>query len=435
MSSNDSLSKIPIAVQPTAAGLSYHWRRRLTQFLFLAIAVIIPVSGLLRIDVVAGAFVVLDRQVWWSDFFLIFGLWLLLASGLVMLYSTVGTAFCGWACPQNTMAEMANQWTYRLLGKRADVSVAGEKMKVAASKNRLLNWLLLGMILLAMSMALALIPLFYFYPPGVIWSFVTFQDDARLASSLHYIYTIFVLVVLVDVSFIRHFWCRFMCVYRVWQHGFKTQQTLKIAYDDSRAESCEKCNYCSTVCFLGLDPRNTDMYDSCINCGECIDACDRLQAKKGAQGLLTFAGGTTGKKGLVALSRNLAAMSSRIRWTVPFSLLGLGMFVWGLLSFQHYHLAVYRADTEHGAEIRDYRVAVSNKLYRPAELTVTIQGLPQKSYSLSASQAQFDSAGRIDLNLHIGSMLAPGLHSFLVHVDSLDGWQTSYRVQHFVEKL
>jgi hypothetical protein len=111
------------------------------------------------------------------------------------------------------------------------------------------------------------------------------------------------------------------------------------------------------------------------------------------------------------------------------------MFVWGLLNFQHYHLAVYRADTEHGAEIRDYRVAVSNKLYRPAELTVTIQGLPQKSYSLSASQAQFDSAGRIDLNLHIGSMLAPGLHSFLVHVDSLDGWQTSYRVQHFVEKL
>ena len=147
MSSNDSLSKIPIAVQPTTAGLSYHWRRRLTQFLFLAIAVIIPVSGLLRIDVVAGAFVVLDRQIWWSDFFLIFGLWLLLASGLVMLYSTVGTAFCGWACPQNTMAEMANQWTYRLLGKRADVSVAGEKMKVAASKNRLLNWFLLGLIL------------------------------------------------------------------------------------------------------------------------------------------------------------------------------------------------------------------------------------------------------------------------------------------------
>ena len=108
MSSNDSLSNISIIVEPAKRGARFHWRRRLTQFLFIAIAIIIPVSGLLRIDLVTGAFVVLDRQIWWADFFLIFGLWMLLASGMVMLYSTVGTAFCGWACPQNTLSEMAN---------------------------------------------------------------------------------------------------------------------------------------------------------------------------------------------------------------------------------------------------------------------------------------------------------------------------------------
>jgi hypothetical protein len=110
------------------------------------------------------------------------------------------------------------------------------------------------------------------------------------------------------------------------------------------------------------------------------------------------------------------------------------MFVWGLANFQHYHLAVYRADTEHGAEIRDYRVAVSNKLYRSAQLTLTIEGLPDNAYTLSTDKAQFDSAGRIDLNLHIASTLPPGLHSFLVRVSSADGWHDSYRVQHFVEK-
>jgi len=160
-----------------------------------------------------------------------------------MLYSTVGTAFCGWACPQNTLSEIANDWTYRLLGKRADMSVAGEKMKVASSKDHWLNWLLLGLIFVAISMVLAFIPLLYFYPPDVIWSFIIFRDDERLADSLHYIYFICVLIVLVDVSFIRHFWCRFMCVYRVWQHGFKTHQTLRLAYDESRSEQCEKCNY------------------------------------------------------------------------------------------------------------------------------------------------------------------------------------------------
>ncbi|MDT8384027.1 MAG: 4Fe-4S dicluster domain-containing protein [Gammaproteobacteria bacterium] len=431
MSRNDSLSQIPIIVEPANSGMRFHWRRRLTQFLFIAIAIIIPVSGLLRIDLVTGAFVVLDRQIWWADFFLIFGLWMLLASGMVMLYSTVGTAFCGWACPQNTLSEIANEWTYRLLGKRADVSVSGDRMKVAASKNRFINWLLLGLILLAMSMLLAFIPLFYFYPPDVIWSFVTFRDDERLADSLHYIYFICMLVVLVDVSFIRHFWCRFMCVYRVWQHGFKTHQTLKLAYDESRAAQCEKCNYCSTVCFIGLDPRNTDMYDSCINCGECVDACNTLQAKKGESGLLSFTKGATETH---KSKRNLASMSLRMRWTLPFSALGLGMFIWGLVSYDYYHLAVYRADQQFATSIRDYRIAVSNKLYRNAELKVSIEGIAADKYSLSDNVARFDSAGRIDLMLHMKPNVPPGLHSFLVHVNAMDGWHTAYRVQHFVEK-
>ena len=431
MSSNDSLSNISIIVEPAKRGARFHWRRRLTQFLFIAIAIIIPVSGLLRIDLVTGAFVVLDRQIWWADFFLIFGLWMLLASGMVMLYSTVGTAFCGWACPQNTLSEMANEWTYRLLGKRADMSVAGEKMKVAVSKDRFLNWLLLGLILVAMSMLLALIPLFYFYPPDVIWSFMTFQDDERLAASLHYIYFICMLVVLVDVSFIRHFWCRFMCIYRVWQHGFKTHQTLKLAYDATRSEQCAKCNYCSTVCFIGLDPRNTDMYDSCINCGECIDACNNLQAKKGEVGLLSFVKGNVAKN---KNQRNLASMSMRMRWTLPFSLLGLSMFIWGLMSYDHYHLAVYRADQQFGTVISDYRIAVSNKLYSDAELKVSIEGLPKQDYRLPDPLVKFTTAGRVDLMLHMESNIPPGLHTFLVHVDSKDGWHDVYRVQHFVEK-
>ena len=431
MSSHDTLSKIPINVETVNSGLSFHGRRRVMQLMLLVIAIAIPVSGLLRIDLVAGAFVVFNYQIWWADFFLVFGLWMLLASGMVMLYSTVGTAFCGWACPQNTLSEMANEWTYRLLGKRADMSVAGEKMKVAGSKNRFINWLLLGLILLAMSMLLALIPVLYFYPPSVIWSFITFQDDARLADSLHYIYAICVLVIFVDVSFIRHFWCRFMCVYRVWQHGFKTKQTLKIAYDDTRSDHCEKCNYCSTACFIGLDPRNTDMYDSCINCGECIDACNRLQSKKGETGLLSFEQGSSKRASAL---RNLASMSLRIRWTLPFAALGLAMFIWGIFSYESYHLAVYRADQKISSSIRDYRVAVSNKLYRDTDVTVSIEGLPETSYTLSKKQLHFATAGRVDLNLHIKPNLSPGLHSFLVHANAADGWSDAYRVQHFVEK-
>ena len=402
------------------------------QLATIAIAFLVPLTGLLRIDPVAGAFIILGRQVWWADFFLIFGFWLLLASGLVMVYSMVGTAFCGWVCPQNTLAEWANKLTHKLLGKRAEVSLDGGKMQVASQKDKWLNWFVLGTLIFAVSLFMALIPVLYFYPPEVVWSFVTFRDDARLAPSLHYIYFIFVLIVFIDIGFIRHFWCRFMCIYKVWQHGFKTSQTLHVGYDSSRSESCEKCNYCVTACFLDLDPRNTDVYDTCINCGECITACNNLQAKKGQHGLLSFHIGERKAGKLAIFKTHLSSLSTRVNWTIPFTLLGLVMFVWGIISYQDYHLAVHRADIMHSGEIRDYRIAVSNKRYRKATLMVSIEGLPKNSYTLSNSQATFTKAGRIDLKLHVKDVLAPGLYPVLVRVHSTDGWQDSFRVEHFV---
>ncbi len=143
-----------------------------------------------------------------------------------MLYSTAGTVFCGWVCPQNTLAEWANDLTSRLLGKRAQVSLTGEAPLVSANKNKILNWTLLVGAFLAAAMFFALIPLFYFYPPGLVWSFITWQEDAKLAGSLHWIYAICVLIIFLDIAIIRHFWCRFACIYRVWQHSFKTKQTF-----------------------------------------------------------------------------------------------------------------------------------------------------------------------------------------------------------------
>jgi len=432
MSSPESIGSIPVSIVPAKASLRLHWQRRGLQLATIAIAILIPITGLLRIDPVAGAFVILGRQIWWSDFFLVFGLWLLLASSLVMLYSTVGTAFCGWVCPQNTLAEWANMMTRMLLGKRAEVSLDGHKMQVASKKNKWTNWLILGVLIFAVSLSMALIPVLYFYPPEVVWAFVTFQDDARLAPSLHYIYFIFVLIVFIDIAFIRHFWCRFMCIYKVWQHGFKTRNTLHVAYDDSRSELCQKCNYCVTACFLDLDPRNTDIYDTCINCGECITACNNLQAKKGGPGLLSFHIGERKAGKLSILKTRLSSLSTRMSWTIPFSLLGLVMFVWGIVNYQDYHLAVHRADIMHAGEIRDYRIAVSNKRYQKASLKISVEGLPKDSYTLSSSQANFNKAGRVDLNLHVKDVLAPGLYPVLVRARSADGWEDSFRVEHFV---
>ena len=431
MSSQRNLSGIPIVIEAITGKNALHWRRRMLQVFTLLLAVLIPLSGLFRIDPVAGAFVILDRQIWWSDFLLVFGFWLLLASSLVLLYSAVGTAFCGWSCPQNTFSEWANWLTQKFLGKRAKVELDGAPMTLGSQKNTWLNWATLALILLLMSMFLALIPLLYFYPPDVIASFVLFQQDERLAASLHYIYFIFVILIFLDLAFIRHFWCRFMCIYKVWQHGFKTKHTLRVAYDQTRSDACEKCNYCSTVCFLDIDPKQIDTYDSCINCGECVTACNKLQAKKGEPGLLSF---RYELPKLGGLKKFFAGLSTRTRWTLPFSALGLLMFLTGVLTYQPYHLAVYQSEQDHGATIRDYRVAISNKRYQHALVNVNVLGMNKREYTLSRPKAIFDGVGRVDLRLQIEPNLKPGLHSFVVQAKSSDGWRQNFRVQHFVAK-
>lgn len=429
-----SIAGIPIKVVPKHGVRSgYHWKRRTVQLLIIALAVLVPATGLFRIDPEAGAFVIIDRQIWFSDFFLIAGIWVLLASSLVLLYSAAGTVFCGWACPQNTLSEWANNLTRKLLGKRAEVSLTGEAPKVAAAKNKVVNWLMLGLLLLGTSMFFALIPLFYFYPPKLVWAFVTFQPDAQLARSLHWIYTVSVLVIFLDIAVIRHFWCRFSCIYRVWQHSFKTKQTLHIKYDASRSDECAKCNYCATTCFIELDPRRTDVYDSCINCGECVDACNRLHSKQGTPGLLSFEVGEREQK-KAGLRTAAVSLFARAKWATSFSALGIIMLAWGVWTYEPYHVAVYRAELQQARTIQDYRIAVSNKLYRTAEFNVQVLGLPANSYHLSGSHIKLQPAGRESLTLSVAQDLPRGLYSIVVDVTATNGWTGRFRIQHVSER-
>ncbi len=433
-----ALARIPVRVEgPAQRATSLRWKRRAVQVGTLVLAVLIPASGLFRIDPVDGALVVLDRQIWFADFFLVFGFWIAAASALVVTYSTLGMVFCGWSCPQNTLAEWADRMTRRLLGKRAEVELDGRPMRVSRGKNKWFNWLLLGGAFLVVSLAVALVPLFWFYPPEAVWSFVTFREDPRLAGSLHWIYAVFVLIVLLDVAFIRHFWCRFMCIYRVWQHSFKTRETLRVAWDRSEPEACARCGYCATSCFIGIDPRRTEVFDSCINCGECIAACGEIRARKGKAPLLRFAVGAREEeaRGAGLWRTALSSLRGRIRLTVPLTLLGLALFAWGLYTYEPFRLTAFRAEQQlHGAgAIQDYRIEVAHKMYRPARVRLEVEGLPEGSYRLSRSELVFDSTGHLDAVLHVDPRLPRGLYPVLVRARSDDGWSAAFRIQHFAK--
>lgn len=428
MKINESISRIPLRVESTSLP-KYHWKRRATQVAALVLIVLIPLTGLFRIDLQAGNFVILERQIWWSDYYLMLGFWIMLASGAVMTYSTIGTVWCGWACPQNTVSEWTNMLTFRLLGKRARVSIESEKSKVAASKNTVTNWLVLALGVLAVSFVLAIIPFLYFYPPDAVWSLLTFKPDFRLPRFTYYLYLVVVFAIFLNIAAIRHILCRYFCLYRIWQHIFKTKQTLHVEYDSSRAGDCAKCSYCETSCFLDLNPTQFKIYDSCINCGECIDACNKLHAPEGSRGLLQFEFGE--QRHANSWRDNVDDLFSRLGWAGAIFLIGGGLFVWGFLHYAPYNIVAYRAEKSSAITVGEYKIQVSNKVYAPSQLALSVKGLPEGSYKLETENLELAPASRLSVNLHISPDLPKGLHRVIIEAHAKDGWEGHFELEHY----
>jgi len=351
-----------------------------------------------------------------------------------MMYSLVGSVFCGWMCPQNTVSEWANNLTDRLLGRRAKMmDTTGTRMQIAVRRKSLLNYLILGSLLFGASLVYALIPMFYFYSPQAIWSFVSFQYDEELAGGLHWIYMVCVFVMLIDIVAIRHLMCKYMCIYRVWQHSFKTRDTLHVSYDASRSDHCSNCNYCVDSCFLDIDPRQPEVFDSCVNCGACVVACDELHSKsKKLQGpgllRLSFGDEWKGK-----YRGALGSFFSRARAATLATLIGAGMFAYGIVSYEPASFSVYRGEAQQGDQLLDYRINIAYKVNHPEQMHIRVEGLDDSQYSLEKDAVQFESAGRQDVVLYVRDGLPEGLYRFWVVVTADDGWTKKFQVVHFAK--
>ncbi len=309
----------------------YHGKRRAVQLATLLLIALIPAVGLFRIDLTTASFSILDRQIWWSNFTLVAGLAIIAATAPIITYMTIGTVWCGWACPQNLLSEWANGLTHKLLGKRASVSVEGEGLVVAASKNKLLNWAILAISFLAAALVLSIIPFLFFFSPAEVWNFFDFSAGAKLSGFMRQLYFFCVFLIFVDIAVVRYFWCDYACLYRIGQKIFKTKDALHVTYDASRSADCTKCNYCATECITSIQPTNIKIYDSCIDCGECIDACNRLHAKSGTPGLLRF---ELGEKGGAPTWRDkVRDVISHFNWWVgALFAAGCVLTVWGVVS-------------------------------------------------------------------------------------------------------
>lgn len=311
------------------ASNTFHWPRRATQLVSLLLLALIPALGIFRIDFSSASYHILGRDIFWSDFAFMVGLVLVTTTAPVLTYMTIGTVWCGWACPQNLLSEWANNLTYKFLGKRADVRVDGKGVVIAASKNKVINWLILGVAFLGAALVLAFIPVLLFYPPSVAFTLIPFVSHHESPNFLVFMYYFTVLLIFIDIAVARYLFCDYACFYRIGQRIFKTKNALHIAYDASRSSDCSRCSYCATSCITAIEPTDIKTYDACIGCGECIDACDSLHAGAGKEGLLYFEIGAKG--GSSTWKQKLREMSSRLNWMIgAFLVLGCALIAWAV---------------------------------------------------------------------------------------------------------
>jgi len=308
----------------------YRSKRRAVQVAMFFVLILIPAVGIFRIDLATASLMILGHPVYLRDITVVAGLAIVVATAPLLTYSTIGTVWCGWACPQNTVSEWANNLTHRLLGSRANVNVESAGLQVTPSKNKLRNWALLGVNFVLLSLVLGVIPLFYFFPPDVVWSLVTFGETPQFSRFMFRLYLVSVGVAFVDIAVVRYFWCNYICLYRFGQLLFKTEDALHVAYDKSRSADCVKCNYCRVSCITSIDPTKIKFFDRCVDCGECIDACNRLHAKDapGVPGLLRFDSGR--KVRATTLLGNVQFALSKLGWHGALFLAGCTVLIYGL---------------------------------------------------------------------------------------------------------
>jgi polyferredoxin len=286
-------SNLRIVVSFMADYRPYRFSRRILQSLVMLVFALVPATGLLRIDLFRASFIVAGHEAPWSRFSLMMGLAIIVVTGIILTYFVVGGAWCGWACPQNTLSELADGLTARLLGRKASVDIHDDFI-VAPTKNKVVNWILLGGTVLAVSLVVAAIPFMFFYSPGEVLTFTNFQASQVWGSPLRTLYILVAGLVFLDLALVRHFWCKYVCAFRFGQKLFANPEALHIRYDASRREECDGCGYCDRWCITHINPTHVEASDPCIGCGECIDACRRMHPKNSEGALLSYEIANTG---------------------------------------------------------------------------------------------------------------------------------------------
>lgn len=272
-------------------------RRRWLQISFFALFLSAPALNLLRFDLYETQLWVLGFR--WSlgiDAFLrgeataaqtamaIFLRGFLPALTFIAAFLTVayrfGRFYCGWLCPHFSLVEALNDLLHRASGK---LSIWDRSATLRSGRIVRKHWwpvFLVACLFFGFVWAITLLT--YLLPPEIIWGNLVHgtltANQARFLGVGTVVFTL-------EFTLARHLFCRFGCAVGLFQSlaWMANPKGWVVAFERDRARECRTCDMprgsaCDNACPMRLNPRNIKrMMFSCVQCGQCLSACDNSQ--------------------------------------------------------------------------------------------------------------------------------------------------------------
>ncbi len=420
------------------------------------------------IDLANRRFFFLFIEIWPQEFYYVAGMLVMAGIGLFLVTSTVGRAWCGYACPQTVWVDLFLFVERAIEGDRnARIKLdaapwSAPKLAKRGLKHAL--WLLIGVLTGGAW-------IFYFADaPTLLGEVVSLQAPLVAYATI----ALLTATTYVFGGLLREQVCTYMCPWPRIQGAMLDEHSLTVTYNDWRGEprsrhakraiaegkpvgDCVDCNACVVVCPMGIDIREGQQLE-CITCALCIDACDDVMTTLGRErGLISYAtladynqnmALAMGSAGTIEPARVrdklTGKLTDKIRHTnwrsivrprtlvyfLAFAIIGLAML--SVLSLRS-PLAVnvlhdrnpLFVELKDGTVRNGYDVKILNMTPDPRSVAITLDGLPGGSMSLADSRGE--TALALGLDLEPDKVLPLRLY---VHADprQLAGKQTKFRI-------
>ncbi|KAF0216320.1 MAG: 4Fe-4S [Geobacteraceae bacterium] len=258
-------------------------QRELIQWLSTLLLLVIPffrVGGesLLRLDAPSRTLLFFGAKVRIEEFYLFLVAVLVIVMGFLLVTMVFGRVWCGWLCPQNTLADL--------------VEYLDRKVTGSLGKN-IVSRMARQMVYLLISMVMAANLVWYFISPYDFFPRLLSGEIGFVAGTTLYIVT---LAVYLDIVLVRRSFCKAVCPYGRMQLMTMDKNTLTLEFDRERGGLCIQCRSCERVCPMGIDIKQ-GLQVECINCGRCLDVCREVMAKTEREGLIHYTFGRSAEGG------------------------------------------------------------------------------------------------------------------------------------------